>query len=136
MILFWELLNVYWTGALRFIGLKQFLKVYSVRRGIKDSVFYLLINRNERWGGGGSRYEDWIHSSRSIIFLTWRYLKIYLRGIVYKTKHLSNGCKQQIDNKYRKKAGQYLYCNVTGVFFKWNTSITIQSRWCLISLLL
>lgn len=94
MILFWELLNVYWTDALRFIGLKKFLKVYSMRKGIKDSVFYLLINRHDRWGGG--RYEDWIHSSRSTLFLTWRYLKIYLHGIVYKTKHLSNGCKQQI----------------------------------------
>lgn len=35
---------------------------------------------------------------------------------MYKTKLLSNGCKQQIDNKYMKKAGHYLYCKSNGVF--------------------
>lgn len=116
---------------------KKILK--SLQREKRDKGQRILStdkSAREMGVGGGSRYEDWIHSSRSTIFLSWRFLKIYLHGIVYKTKHLSNGCKQQIDNKYRKKAGQYLYCNVTGVFFKWNTSITIQSGWCLFSLLL
>lgn len=115
---------------------KKSLKVYRVRRGVMDSVFYMLVNCHEGWEGRGPVLK--IRASRSTRFLTWRHLKVYLHGIMYKTKLLSNGCKQQIDNKYMKKAGHYLYCKFNWVFFRWNTStcITVHSGWCLILLLL
>lgn len=141
MILFWELSNVYRTMQCASLDCgKKSLKVYRVRRVTMDSVFYMLVNRHEGWEGRGPVLK--IHASRSTRFLTWRHLKVYLHGIMYKTKLLSNGCKQQIDNKYMKKAGHYLYCKFNGVFLDeilvhvllYNPD-GVQSCFCYISLI-